>query len=163
MNISGVRSLKVSFPLAKRTMAGGPGGRPKLFFSAMVDSAAQCPVCRLPLRPRLRPLPAQRARAAVWAMVLRRLHPGDRSGKLDARHAHQTRRVRHDVSVRTPAPPSFIALLNERTVSSYFGKSVGLRAGLLKSHSPWYRRIQTYTCRQAQECEINLTAAFSWT
>ncbi len=30
-------------------------------------------------------------------------------------------------------------------------KSVGpRRAGLLKSHSSWYRRIQTYTCRQAQ-------------
>ena len=29
------------------------------------------------------------------------------------------------------------------------------------SHSPWYRRIQTYTCRQAQESEINLTTAFS--
>ena len=27
------------------------------------------------------------------------------------------------------------------------------------SHSPWYRRIQTYTCRQAQEREINLTTA----
>jgi hypothetical protein len=40
--------------------------------------------------------------------------------------------------------------------SSYSGKSVGPRAGLLKSHSPCYRRIQTYTCRQAQEREINL-------
>ncbi len=27
------------------------------------------------------------------------------------------------------------------------------------SHSPWYRRIQTYTCRQAQESEINLTTS----
>jgi hypothetical protein len=32
---------------------------------------------------------------------------------------------------------------------------VCLRApGLLMSLSPWYRRIQTYTCRQAQESEI---------
>ena len=29
------------------------------------------------------------------------------------------------------------------------------------SHSPWYGRIQTHTCRQAQESEINLTTAFS--
>jgi hypothetical protein len=46
-------------------------------------------------------------------------------------------------------------------VGNYSGKSVGPRAGLLKSHSPWYRRIQAYTCRQAQEREINLTTAFS--
>ncbi len=67
--------------------------------------------------------------------------------------------------VQTQATLIFIALFNERTVtvSSYSGKSVGPRAGFksLKSHSPWYRRIQTYTCRQAQaqESEINLTAA----
>jgi hypothetical protein len=36
-------------------------------------------------------------------------------------------------------------------ISNYSGKSVCPRAGLLMSHSPWYRRIQTYTCRQAQE------------
>jgi hypothetical protein len=62
---------------------------------------------------------------------------------------------------------NFTALFNERAVRNYSGKSVGPRAGLLKSHSPWkilwYRRIlvQTYTCRQAQESEINFTTAFS--
>jgi hypothetical protein len=35
--------------------------------------------------------------------------------------------------------------------TKYSGKSVCPRAGLLKSHSPWYRRIQTSTCRQARE------------
>jgi hypothetical protein len=62
--------------------------------------------------------------------------------------------------VQTPVTLNFIALFNERTVGSYSGtsKSVGPRAAApgvaatvtVKSHSPWYRRIQTYTCRQAQ-------------
>jgi hypothetical protein len=48
---------------------------------------------------------------------------------------------------------NFVALFNERTVSNDSGKSVGPRAGMprLKSHSPWYRRmqslLQTHTCR----------------
>ena len=65
--------------------------------------------------------------------------------------------------VQTPATLNFIALFNERTVSNYSGKSVRPRAGLLKSesHSPWYRRIQACTCRQAQEREINRTTTLS--
>ncbi len=54
-------------------------------------------------------------------------------------------------------------LTNERTtpVNPWARPTRSPRAGLLKSHSPWYRRIQTYTCRQAQEREINLTTSFS--
>ena len=63
--------------------------------------------------------------------------------------------------IQTPATLNHCPFSTSGRISSFSGKTVCPRAGLLISHSPWYRRIQTYTCRQAQEREINLTTAFS--
>jgi hypothetical protein len=62
--------------------------------------------------------------------------------------------------IQTPATLNHCHFSTSGRISSHSGKAVCPRAGLRMSHSPWYRRIQTYTCRQAQESEINLTAAF---
>ena len=54
--------------------------------------------------------------------------------------------------IQTPATLNHCPFSTSGRISNFSGKTVTVcpRAGLLMSHSPWYRRIQTYTCRQAK-------------